>query len=152
MLQPLQVLAEGRLPVPRRETRECACGLLTRGPRLLLAKRTLHRTYRAGLWDVVGGHLRPSEEPSAALQREVEEELGVTPTAFQRLACLPEPNPAQNGAHSYLFYHVTAWQGGEPAICNDEHSDFGWFTLSQALDLDLALPFYPKLFTRLLLG
>ncbi|PHJ94838.1 NUDIX domain-containing protein [Nostoc linckia] len=44
------------------------------GPRFLLARQR-----DSDLWSLIGGGIEPGEEPSAALMREVVEELGVTP-------------------------------------------------------------------------
>lgn len=49
--------------------------VIRNGPAFLLA-----RHLDSGLWSLVGGSVEPGEEPGGALIREVQEELGVTPT------------------------------------------------------------------------
>lgn len=49
--------------------------VIRNGPSFLLAR---HRD--SGLWSLVGGSVEPGEEPTEAVIREVQEELGVTPT------------------------------------------------------------------------
>jgi len=44
--------------------------------RFLVARRPVGR-HLGGLWEFPGGRVEPGEAPSAALQREIEEELGV---------------------------------------------------------------------------
>ncbi len=132
------------------ELRHCACAILTRRGRVLLGRRSPERRYRAGLWDLIGGHLEAGETPEDALMREIGEELGITPARIKPLGSLSEPCPEVNGAHLYHLFHVDAWSGGEPAMRGREHSEIGWFTLDQALRLDLALAAYRPLFRRLL--
>jgi 8-oxo-dGTP diphosphatase len=49
------------------------------------------------------------------------------------------------------MYTVTLWEGGEPVIKDNEHSDLEWFPLRTALQLpDLALEEYRPLLGRLL--
>jgi hypothetical protein len=44
------------------------------------------------------------------------------------------------------MYLVTGWQGGEPTILDDEHSELRWFTRTAAIALhDLALDDYRPL-------
>jgi RimJ/RimL family protein N-acetyltransferase/8-oxo-dGTP pyrophosphatase MutT (NUDIX family) len=44
--------------------------------RVYLQRRTPDRRLLPGIWDIVGGHLEPSETPEQTLAREVEEETG----------------------------------------------------------------------------
>ena len=130
--------------------KDCACGLLVARDRVLLGRRTASRRIYPNVWDVIGGHVEPGETPEQALVREVEEEVGVTPTAFARLTTLAEPNPETNGARAYHMYEISDWRGGAPRLRGDEHSEIGWFALDEALCLDLALAAYRDLFRRLL--
>lgn len=51
---------------------------------ILIAKRASHR-HQGGLWEFPGGKREPGEEPAAALTRELQEELGITPIAIEPL-------------------------------------------------------------------
>jgi 8-oxo-dGTP diphosphatase len=128
----------------------CACALLVREDRILLAKRARHRRRYPGVWDVIGGHQEPGESIEEALLREVEEEVGVTPVRFAPLGAIDEPNPEINDPHVYHMFQVMEWRGGEPRHACDEHSEIGWFSLAEALELDLALGEYREFFRRLL--
>lgn len=139
-LQPRQ--RPGPLPTPR----DCACGLLLREGRILLGLRSTQRCRRAGLWDLIGGHVEPGESVAEALVRELGEELDIRPTAYAYRTTLRERNPARNGARNYHIFMVTAWSGNGPRLCGDEHQALAWHRLDQALALDLALPDYPDLF------
>lgn len=47
----------------------------------LLVQRRRQGTHLEGLWEFPGGAVEPGEEPAAALERELEEELGVAASA-----------------------------------------------------------------------
>ena len=131
--------------------RICAGGLLVRSNEILLAKRSADRAFYPGVWDVVGGHCAGKETPTDALLRELEEELGVKALAFEEIATLEEPQPAENGEANYHIFAVTAWTG-EPRLLNAEHSELRWLSLDQALVLPLAHPRYGQLFRAVLEG
>jgi len=62
---------------PDRKVTRVAVGVLIRGDgRVLLADRPVGKPY-AGYWEFPGGKIEPGEEVDAALERELQEELGV---------------------------------------------------------------------------
>ncbi len=127
-----------------------ACAILVDGGRLLLGLRAAHRRAYPGCWDVIGGKVEPGETITAALVRELGEEVGVVPTEFHHAASLDDADARGAGVATYHFFVVTQWQGGPPAICNHEHSDLRWFTVEEACALpNLAIPDYPALFRGL---
>ncbi|HEY3118774.1 MAG TPA: NUDIX hydrolase [Chloroflexota bacterium] len=130
--------------------RICAGGLLVRGRQILLARRSEDRTFYPGVWDVIGGHCEGDEIPAETLVRELEEEIGVKLSAFEEIAVLDEPRPAEYGEAKYHMFIVTAWDGGEPRLRGSEHSEVRWFGLDDALALPLAHPEYSALFRSVL--
>ncbi len=122
--------------------KRCACGILIKDGRILLAKRSRDRKLYPGVWDMVGGHQEKGESLDQTLRREFEEEICVTPSEFSALEVLAEPVPEINGQRAYHVYAITAWRGPEPAMRGDEHTEIRWFTVAEALALDLALPEY----------
>lgn len=75
---------------------------------VLITQRDLLR-HQGGRWEFPGGKVEPGESVSAALIRELDEELGIRVTHTQPLIRIP---------HQYPEYHVTlavsevtAWQG-----------------------------------------
>ncbi|CAM3184858.1 (deoxy)nucleoside triphosphate pyrophosphohydrolase [Prescottella defluvii] len=64
--------------------REVVAAALIRDGRLLLAQRT-RPPELAGLWELPGGKVEPGESPSAAVRRELREELGVEVVAGERV-------------------------------------------------------------------
>ena len=104
---------------------DCACGLLVDNNRILLGLRTADRRIYPNDWDVIGCHVEPGETLDQALIREVEEEVGVTPTAYTRLTTIAEPNPETNGVRAYHMYEVRDWRGGTPRLRGDDGAALG---------------------------
>jgi 8-oxo-dGTP diphosphatase len=127
--------------------------LLIRDGNVLLARRSPHRAAYAGLWSFPGGHQEPNETLTEALVREVQEEMGVTPTDFAFLRLINDPNTAEDDAATYHMYAVTAWEGGEPALVSDEHTELRWLSAEQVSALtDFAIPEYRPLLVDALRG
>jgi 8-oxo-dGTP diphosphatase len=124
--------------------KETACAIFIRDGRLLLALRSLARKAYPNCWDIVGGHLEPGETIEQALIREAIEEVGVTPRAFTLISSL------QDGITTHHLFAVPAWDGGEPQMLGDEHTDMRWFTVEEACALPaLALAGYRVVFRQL---
>src|SRR5438445_5889629 len=85
------------------------------------------------MWDAFGGHLVPCEEPSSALVRELEEELGITVLQPRFLGIYEDIDPTSKELFRHYLFFVTRWRG-EPRIANDEHSEIRWFTPDEAED------------------
>ena len=133
---------------------EIVAALIIRSGLILLGQRSATRTLYPDVWDMFGGHLEPGEQREQTLVRELEEELGITPTRWTFLETLSQSLPTppnepseQLTAHLYL---VTAWTGTPVNRQPEEHSTIGWFSLAQATQLQLADPSYPMLFARYL--
>ena len=85
---------------------------------LLLASRPPGKGW-AGWWEFPGGKIEANETPENALTRELQEELGITPTQVLQWLTRRFDYPAitQNGLDSAAktvllhFYFVNAWQG-----------------------------------------
>lgn len=85
-----------------------AAALLNAEGQVLLASRPKGKSME-GLFEFPGGKIHAGETPEAALIRELQEELGVTPLALEPLAFV---------SHSYPELHVvlllflcTEWEG-----------------------------------------
>jgi len=80
----------------------------------LLASRPQGKGW-AGWWEFPGGKIEQGEAPEHALARELQEELGVTPTAVQPWITRRYDYPATHDASAKTvllhFFFVTAWQG-----------------------------------------
>ena len=73
-----------------------AAALIDAQERILLAQRPEGKSM-AGLWEFPGGKVEPNETPEAALTRELQEELAITPTDMK---------PLTFASHSYDNFHL----------------------------------------------
>ncbi len=100
-------------------------------PMALLAARRSAPESLAGLWEFPGGKVEPGEEPRAALEREVREELG----ARVRLGAEVGAPDARgwllaNGAFMRVYVGVLAEGSAEPAPLED-HDRLEWTALTR---------------------
>lgn len=131
---------------------EVVAALIVKSQMILLGKRAPTRTSYPNVWDVFGGHIEPGEQPHQTLVRELQEELDITPTKWTFLETIMASISEQRGVQPYqLYLHlylVTAWLGTPVNRQIHEHSSIQWFTLAQAVQLDLAHPTYPQIFAK----
>ncbi|WP_461170743.1 NUDIX domain-containing protein [Arthrobacter sp. Z1-15] len=121
-----------------------ACGLLVRDGLVLLVHRSSAKTSNPNVWDLPGGHLEPGETSRQALVRELQEELNVSITP-------PDGSVIHTRRNSEVVlkvWRVDDWAGDIVNAAPDEHDDVGWFSLNEAVSLDLADPVYPALFLQ----
>lgn len=83
---------------------------------VLLARRPEH-VHQGGLWEFPGGKLEPTEDSHAGLVRELEEELGISPTSCRPLMRIRHHYPDK----SVLLdvWRVDGWRG-EPHGCEGQ--------------------------------
>lgn len=121
-----------------------ACAIFFRGDQILLGRRAPHKAAYPNCWDVIGGHVDPGETIEQALIREAEEEVGLIPRQFRQVQAI------WHGAYCHHLFAVSVWDGDEPKLLGDEHTEIGWFTRHAACALvPLALTEYPAIFQQL---
>jgi len=130
---------------------DLACGIFLRNGLLLLVRRGPDKDWYPGRWDIVGGHVEKGESVEAALVRECVEEVGLRPIRYGSLAQLPEPEETGHKKARYHVYLITEWDGGEPRLLGDEHTEMGWMEPAKAAALpDLSHPQYASAFRALI--
>ncbi|MBW9090782.1 NUDIX domain-containing protein [Rhizobium wenxiniae] len=90
---------------------EIVCAAFIDDGRVLLARRAAHRKWSANKWDLVGGHVEKGEGLDVALVRECQEEVGLTPRAFDHVATLYEDDDRKKKSPFHIF-RVPLWDGG----------------------------------------
>lgn len=111
------------------------CAVIEDGPgRCLVAQRPGHK--HLGLkWEFAGGKVEPGEQPEAALQREIKEELGCE-------ICITHPLP--RFTHDYgtvtieMIPFVCRLHPTSPAPHPHEHVAVRWVSPTELHTLDLA--------------
>lgn len=128
-------------------THRVVSGMLTRGDRVLMCHRRADRAWYPDVWDFPGGHLEDGETHQAALTRELREELGIESDGEGTFVARWV---ADDLSEDITFLHVRAWRGDLVNLAPDEHDDVAWFTLAEALSLELPDPRYEPLLRELL--
>lgn len=106
----------------------CTLVFLRRGDEILLAMKK--RGFGAGHWNGAGGKIELGETVEAALVRETQEEIGVTPTAWEKVAehdFLLDTDTDQP-YHMYVHTFVAAEWKGEPS--ESEEMAPKWFKIT----------------------
>ncbi|GAA1243745.1 NUDIX hydrolase [Oryzihumus leptocrescens] len=118
--------------------RYVAHGLVRQGESYLFLRRRDGR-YLGGLWDVPGGTVEPGETPAEAAVRECWEEAGLRTTVGDEVTHFEN---ADTNGRDLTFHTITyrlhlADRSPEVRLSAEEHDDFRWLTLTEALDLPL---------------
>lgn len=123
-----------------------SCGMLVRAGHVFLVHRSASKLHHPNVWDFPGGHLELGENGRQALVREIREELGVEITAPAGKALLTR----QDAEMCQEVWLIEDWVGDIVNAAPDEHDAMGWFSLDDAMALDLASGDYPAVFRQVL--
>lgn len=114
----------------------CGAAIIIDG-RLLLLKRK--KEPEAGCWGLAGGKIDLFETAPAAIEREVQEELGISITAND-LLCFVDQIHREDGVHWVAPVYLVQSFKGEPRLMEPEkHEGPEWFALD-ALPSNLTTP------------
>jgi 8-oxo-dGTP diphosphatase len=109
----------------------CGAAIVVGGRILLLLRLT---EPEAGCWGLPGGKVDLYETVSAAVEREIREELGVAIEA-KTLLCLVDQIDAARGHHWFAPVYLVTTLIGEPRIVEPEkHGGLGWFAIDAVPD------------------
>jgi 8-oxo-dGTP diphosphatase len=104
-----------------------AAALIRSDSEILIAQRPLHKNM-GGLWEFPGGKLEAGESPETALQRELQEELGIQVKIEDLL-------PITFVSHDYnKFYLLMMLYGvyhGEGQLSKNDHEALAWVDVSE---------------------
>ncbi|GAA4739955.1 (deoxy)nucleoside triphosphate pyrophosphohydrolase [Amnibacterium soli] len=115
-------------------------GALVRGDRVLLGHRTPARQHSPDRWALPGGHVEAGEQPSAALVRELREELGVDALVAGPPVLRLERRPGSDDGMVMDVWPVTYWRGEPTNLAPEEHDRLRWVTADELASLPLAHP------------
>ena len=120
----------GEAALRRERVARCVAGAMVSHGRVLLVRRSPDARYYPDVWDLFGRHVEAGESLEEALRREAREELGVEVESFHSLGTVYDPvEPAE-----VTVFVVVAWRGEPVNAAPDEHSEMGWFSVSELPD------------------
>lgn len=108
---------------------------LIRGDRLLACRRV----DPAGKWELPGGKCEAGEEPLAALQRELAEELGISAVIHSELVATDGVWPINDRLVMRVWY---ATPRGDPRTRSD-HDALAWLAPAELAEVDWLAPDVP---------
>ncbi len=89
--------------------KQVAAALMVRGSEVLICQRTKYQPM-ALQWEFPGGKIEPGEEATAALERELDEELGIRATIGPEVATVAHTYRNGNGVELHFFI-VESYEG-----------------------------------------
>jgi 8-oxo-dGTP diphosphatase len=89
--------------------KQVVAALIVRGSEVLICQRTKYQPMPLQ-WEFPGGKIEPGEEPKAALERELEEELGIRATIGPEVATVAHTYRNGNGVELHFFL-LEAYEG-----------------------------------------
>jgi len=110
-----------------------ASGIIIKNKKILLLQRSYYTQLYAGFWGCPGGRAEIGETAEQNVIREVKEEcnLDFIPTEIIKIGTWQERN----------FYRFLGSWNGEIKIQEEEVLDFNWFSVKEALNLNLAFDY-----------
>lgn len=119
--------------------KQVVAALIVRADKILICQRTPYQPMPLK-WEFPGGKVEPEESPTSALQRELDEELGIRATVGPRVTTIRH-NYA-NGTAVELHFYVVRDYAGE--VQNRIFHDVRWVTRDEMpgydfLEADIAL-------------
>ncbi len=123
---------DSELPTPGQQV-ITACAFIHRvvngEHKVFMAKRSDHKKFLPGVYELPGGHIDFGEEVPTGLIREIQEEFGMNVELGDPFAVFTYQNQIK-GSHSIeVIYFATFAEPLENLVVNpDDHSSCGWFS------------------------
>lgn len=111
------------------QTLSVVAGILWRKDTFLVAKRPEGSAHE-GFWEFPGGKIEPKETQSAALVREFQEEMNITPTSYTFWKKVQHTYTTV--AVTLYFYHIMEWTGKLAPL---EGHEIRWVSCEEAQSL-----------------
>jgi 8-oxo-dGTP diphosphatase len=111
--------------------RQVVAALILKDGKVLICQRTQHQPM-ALKWEFPGGKIEPGEQPKAALERELEEELGIRAVIGQEVAQVRHQY-RRGGVVELRFYEVHEFEG---ELENKIFKDIRWADLTDLPSYD----------------
>lgn len=107
----------------------------------LWGKRSLTKAMAPGYWCPISGRVEPGETETQAVVREVWEEVGLEVKPTHKVTTML----SHNGLVELRWWRVEILSS-EAYLKNNEHSEIGWFSLSELESLSPVFPEDLKLY------
>ncbi len=122
----------------------CAVGIVVKDGRMLMTKRRDHRIQYNNKWELPGGSVENGKSVTETLQNEVLEETGFKINVETQLPEIPTMIEVKDNYQVHLVVYICSVTSGKIRLAQAESSDYGWFTYTEALKMDL-MPLNKKL-------
>lgn len=121
------------------------------GDEILLIRRAPTRDRFAGMWNGLGGHVRPREDVREAARREIREEAGIDPRTVRLRGLIHESGLL--GTDHLLLLFTAEVDPAEARLAREstDEGELGWFRLDQLPWADL-VPDLRTILPRLIEG
>lgn len=112
--------------------------------RILFLRRSADENYEAGKWDFPGGTKEFLESIVDGTLRECREESGLDVEIEKLLDYKVSSSRTEQDTEFVAFYYLCKPKNEEVEL-SDEHDDFRWLTVQEAMNLPLVLQISPLL-------
>lgn len=109
--------------------------VILKDDKVLLLKRSKKEEFNKGKWDLPGGHIEAGETVNESLKREVKKETGlvVAVDSIINIVEFEKEHKAFRQEKRGLRFLVN-YLSGEVKLNENEHSEFQWLTLTEAIE------------------
>jgi 8-oxo-dGTP pyrophosphatase MutT (NUDIX family) len=111
-------------------------GLIKKGDKYLVTRRSINEHYMPEMWDIPGGHFDEGEsDPNIVLKREIFEEVGLNIKINKIIHLFSEIQGEKR--HQFQAIYECEYINGEVKLDLDEHSEYKWVTKEEMINLPL---------------